>query len=73
MQLTTDEIMVLLAVYLQDKQAKTSFYQLLRLIDAVKFAKYMAGDAQHTEAIALASSGLQHIDNQIQLSIRHAD
>jgi len=73
MQLTTDEIMVSLAVYLQDKQAKTSFYQLLRLIDAVKFAKYLPGDAQHTEAISLATTGLQHIDNQIQLSIRHVD
>lgn len=73
MQLTTDEIMISLGIYLQDKQAKTSFYQSLRLVNAVKFAKYIPGPEQNAEALKLTTAGLQHIDNQIQLASRHAN
>lgn len=64
--ITSDELMVAIIVYLQDEKRRTAFFQLLRLIDAVKFAKYLPGEPQHEEAIMTAVTSLQHIDQLIK-------
>src|SRR6202008_2253703 len=64
--ITTDELMLAIIVYLQDEKKRTSFFQLLRLIDAVKFAKYLPVSSQQQEAIETAIASLQHIDQQIK-------
>lgn len=65
---TSDELMVTLVVYLQDETRRTDFYQLLRLTDAVKFAKYIPDTSQHDEAVQTAITSLQHIDHLIKQS-----
>lgn len=68
---TSDELMVTVIVYLQDEQKRTSFFQLLRLIDVVKFAKYIPGAPQNDEAIESAMSSLQHIDKILKQTRQH--
>lgn len=68
---TSDELMILLVVYLQDEQKRVSFFQLLRLIDVVKFAKYIPSAAQHDEALNNTAAALQHIDKMIKQSRQH--
>jgi hypothetical protein len=72
-QSTSDELMIKLGVYLQDRDMKTKFYQLLRLVDAVKFAKYLPAEQQHEEALQSAAVSLQHIERQIQMANRHVN
>lgn len=69
-QSTSDELMVLLGVYLQQEAKRTEFYQLLRLTDAVKFACYIPTTEQDTAAAASAVSCLQHIDSLLK-AIQH--
>lgn len=64
--ITSDELMVAIIVYLQDEKRRTAFFQLLRLIDAVKFAKYLPDETQYDEAIVTAIKSLQHIDQLIK-------
>lgn len=71
-QATSDELMILLRVYLQDEKHRTQFYQLLRLADAVKFAKYLPGEQQNNEAIETAIASLRHIDALTQRKAQHA-
>lgn len=72
MQLTNDELMVQLNAYMQP-DARTSFYQLLRLIGAVKFARYQPDEAQKTEDINTAKEAVQHIYYHLQRSgVQHA-
>ena len=71
MQSTSDELIIKLGVYLQDREMKARFYQLLRLIDAVKFAKYLPAEPQHTEALQQAAAALQHIERQLQIANGH--
>jgi hypothetical protein len=71
-QATSDELMVLLSVYLQNEKNRTLFYQLLRLADAVKFAKYIPGTEQNNEATKTAITSLQHIDAAIKQATSHA-
>jgi hypothetical protein len=59
---TSDELMILLSVYLQDEKYRTQFYQLLRLSDAVKFAKYIPSNEQNETAVQTAIDTLQHVD-----------
>ncbi len=73
MQLTSDEVMFAIGVYLQDKQAKTAYHQLLRLVDAVKFARYTPDQPQHKDALKVAAATLQHIDKQIQIATYHVN
>jgi len=68
---TSDELMVTLVVYLQEEKRRTAFYQLLRLTDAVKFAKYIPAAQQHEDAIQVAIASLQHIDQLINQSKQH--
>ncbi|QEC68785.1 hypothetical protein FRZ67_16270 [Panacibacter ginsenosidivorans] len=70
-QTTSDELMLTLIVYLQDEKKRTAFFQLMRLTDAVKFAKYIPDATQHEEAIQTAVASLQHIDQQIKQTKQH--
>lgn len=69
--ITSDELMLATIVYLQDDKKRTAFFQLLRLTDAVKFAKYVPSQNQKEEAITNAISSLQHIDQQIKQIMQH--
>ncbi len=73
MQSTSDELIIKLAVYLQDRGVKTTFYQLLRLVDAVKFAKYLPAEGQHAQALQHATTSLQHIEKQLQIANGHVN
>jgi len=70
-QITSDELMITLIVYLQDEKRRTAFYQLLRLTDAVKFAKYIPEAVQNNEAVETAVTSLQHIDQLIKQIKQH--
>lgn len=65
-QSTSDELMLLLGVYLQEEKKRTVFYQFLRLADAVKFAKYIPGEEQNKQAVETSVTSLQHIDPLIK-------
>jgi hypothetical protein len=72
-QATSDELMILLSVYLQDEKYRTQFYQFLRLTDAVKFAKYIPSNEQNEKAIKTAVDTLQHIDNITERTKQNAE
>jgi len=72
MQLTSDEMVIAIGLYLQNKQANGAYVQLLRLIDAAKFAKYTPAQSENTEALQVAAATLQHIDGQVQIAIQNA-
>jgi hypothetical protein len=72
-QATSDELMVLLSVYLQDEKYKTQFYQLLRLTDAVKFAKYIPSMEQNEAAVQTAIDSLKHVDSLTQRTKQNAE
>lgn len=67
-RITTDELMMSVMVYLQDEKRRTAFFQLLRMTDAVKFAKFIPGTVEHKEAIETAVNSLKHIDEMIKQS-----
>ena len=72
MQLTSDELMVQLNVYMQP-ESRVSFYQLLRLISAVKFAKYQPDEAQKTTGVKTAKEAIEHIYYNLQRNLaQHA-
>ena len=71
-QATSDELMVLLGVYLQPQQQRTAFYQLLRLADIVKFAKYIPADDQQQTSITTAIHTIQYLDNIKKQIPQHA-
>jgi len=72
-QATSDELMVLLSVYLQEEKYRTRFYQLLRLSDAVKFAKYIPSTAQNENAVKTAIETLQHVDKLTERTKQNAE
>jgi len=71
-QSTSDELMVMLSVYLQNEKNRVQFYQLLRLADAVKFAKYIPDIEQNNESVKTAITSLRHIDTAIKQATSHA-
>lgn len=71
-QATSDELMVLLGVYLQPQPQRTAFYQLLRLADIVKFAKYIPADEQQQTSITTAIHTIQYLDNIKKQIPQHA-
>jgi hypothetical protein len=73
MQSTSDELMLKLGVYLQNREMKTTYFQLLRLTDAVKFARYQPAAQQTEEALQQAAATLQHIEKQLQIINRHGN
>lgn len=69
--ITSDELMLAIIVYMQDEKRRTAFFQLQRLTDAVKFAKYLPTTNHKEEAIIVAIESLKHIDQQIKQSKQH--
>lgn len=65
-QSTSDELMILLGVYLQQESIRTELYQMLRLADVVKFARYTPSEAQDTAAAESMVNCLRHIDNMLR-------
>ena len=73
LQLTSDELMVQLNVYIR-QEARVYFYQLLRLISAVKFAKYQPAEAQKAADISAAKEAVEHIYYHLQRNFtQHAN
>jgi hypothetical protein len=71
LNITTDEWMVRLQSLPVDNTTKTSFFQLLRLSDTVKFAKYLPPMEENERSIDTAKEMLQHVavlQQQIQSS-----
>ncbi len=58
---TGDEIMLCLKIYLDEEQLRTQFYQLIRLTNAVKFAKYIPRDEENKQAVETAERVIQYI------------
>ena len=71
MQCTSDEMMLRLQVSLQQEEIRTRFFQLVRLIDAVKFARYTPAENYKAEAIDTISQTVQLIHSQMQQAIQH--
>ncbi|MDQ2752109.1 MAG: hypothetical protein M3R72_03705 [Bacteroidota bacterium] len=65
LQSTSDELMLQLNSYLQGDE-RTPFYQLLRLMTAVKFAKYSPDDSQKITDINTAKTNIQTIYHHLQ-------
>ena len=68
LQLTSDELMLQLNNYMQGDE-RTLFYQLLRLMNAVKFAKYQPKDEQKITDINTAKKGIQNIYYHLQSNV----
>ena len=66
LHLTQDELTQQLNVYLQQQDVRIAFYQLLRLMNAVKFAKYTPPSAQQVESISTAKATVQYIHYHLQ-------
>jgi hypothetical protein len=66
LHLTQDELTQQLSTYLQPQDVRTPFYQLLRLMNAVKFARYTPPAAQQAESINTAKATIQYIHYQLQ-------
>lgn len=60
---TTDEVMIMMKLFVPDSNKQIDFNQLLRLMSAVKFAKYIPSSNQNEKAIVTAKTTLQYIDN----------
>ncbi len=65
LQSTSDELMLQLNHYMQGDE-RTPFYQLLRLMNAVKFAKYNPDGSQKITDIHTAKQGIQNIYHRLQ-------
>jgi hypothetical protein len=66
LHLTQDELTQQLNVHLQQLDVRIAFYQLLRLINAVKFARYTPPAAQQSESINTAKETVQYIHHQLK-------
>jgi LPXTG-motif cell wall-anchored protein len=66
LQLTGDELMIKLKIYLAKENVRTKFYQLMRLSDAVKFAKYIPENSENNEAVSTARETIQFTESEIQ-------
>ncbi len=66
LRFTSDEMMVKLKIYLQQEDLRTRFYQLIRLADAVKFAKYFPDKTQNEDAVKIVKIIIQHTDQLSQ-------
>lgn len=61
LQQTTDEWMITLQPLSVDNQTKTSFYQVLRLADTVKFAKYLPHSRDNDTSLEVIKNMLQKV------------
>lgn len=71
-QATSNELMILIGVYLQSEKIRTPFFQFLRLADTVKFAKYTPSSEQNNEAVDIAIKTLEHINALTHRKAQHA-
>ena len=65
---TADEVMLIAKLYLPEENKRTDFYQLLRLMSAVKFAKYIPSSTQNENAIITAKDTLQYVDRTMNVA-----
>ncbi len=65
LQMTSDELMIRMKVYLSKENIRTKFFQLLRLADAVKFAKYLPDNLQNNESLETARDTIKYIDETL--------
>ncbi|MGI8636854.1 MAG: hypothetical protein ACR2KZ_15780 [Segetibacter sp.] len=61
LQQTTDEWMVALQTLSVDSETKTSFFQVLRLADTVKFAKYLPHSRDNETSVEVVKNMLQKV------------
>ncbi len=73
LKITTDELMVRLNVYMQDAGLRTGFYQVMRLNNAVKFAKYIPAKDESETALSVTKNTLVKVDAIIQKSLVNAN
>ena len=72
LQSTSDEMMIRLqSNLLLPEEIRTRFFQLVRLIDAVKFARYIPAENYKAEAIDTISKTVQLIHTQMQQAIQY--
>ena len=69
LQSTSDEMMIRLQVSLQQNELRTHFFQLVRLIDAAKFAQYIPSEDYKNEAINIILTTIEFIHLQKQQAI----
>ncbi len=60
LQKTTDELILEMKARLGEERLSTEFYQLLRLCDVVKFAKYKPDSAQNIHSVTTAINFFKH-------------
>lgn len=73
LQYTSDELMVALKGGFSSDQLRTDFYQLLRLCDAVKFAKYIPEREQQLQAVDKAGDCIKQIDQTLRQQTAHVN
>ncbi len=61
---TSDELMIILSGKLDDDKTKRSFFQFMRLADAVKFAKYPASEEDRKEAFEVTSALIEQMERE---------
>lgn len=61
LQQTTDEWMVTLQPLPIDNETKTSFFQVLRLADTVKFARYLPHSRDNETSVEVIKNMLQKV------------
>lgn len=64
MHTTADELMVKMDTEIKDASLKTKFYQTIRLINAVKFARYKTGETEKETAINSVTEVIEHIEKR---------
>jgi hypothetical protein len=62
MQTTPDELMLRLKVDLQSNEFQTPFFQLIRLVAAVKYAKFQPSNSERSSDLDLTTSTIKHVD-----------
>ena len=64
-QMTSDEVMIKLKIYLNKEEIRTKFYQTMRLVDAVKFAKYLPATDKNREAVSHTRDCIKYLEETI--------
>ncbi len=73
LKITTDELMIRLNVYMQETGLRTNFYQVMRLNNAIKFAKYIPPKDESEAALSVTKKTLINVDGIIQKSLLNAN
>lgn len=64
MHTTADELMVKMDTEIKDASLKTRFYQTIRLINAVKFARHKTAETEKETAISSVTEVIEHIEKK---------